>query len=94
MPALVFEEATCLPEDQPSESNESRTTKFRHWHYLCNWEEHLNFSPFLHKGTLAMTEIVIHDLVNDVSDELHMDKLEAEVVLEGILYDEVMDEYE
>ncbi|MEW4454107.1 hypothetical protein AB1L30_15645 [Bremerella sp. JC817] len=41
-----------------------------------------------------MTEIVIHDLVNDVSDELHMDKLEAEVVLEGILYDEVMDEYE
>ncbi|MHC2067172.1 hypothetical protein ACYFX5_06855 [Bremerella sp. T1] len=41
-----------------------------------------------------MTEIVIHDMVNDVSDQLHMDKCEAEVVLEGMLYDEVVDEYE
>lgn len=34
-----------------------------------------------------MTEIVVHDMVNDVSDQLHMDKCEAEQVLEGMVYD-------
>lgn len=39
-----------------------------------------------------MTEIIVHDLVNDVSDQLHMDKCEAEQVLEGMVYEFVDDE--
>ena len=39
-----------------------------------------------------MPEILVHDLFDDVSNELHMDKLEAEVVLEGILYDEFVED--
>ena len=34
-----------------------------------------------------MAEIVRADLVSAVSNELHMDKLEAEVVAEGVIYD-------
>lgn len=39
-----------------------------------------------------MPETLAHDLFDDVSDELQMDKLEAEVVLEGILYDEFVED--
>lgn len=34
-----------------------------------------------------MAEIAVFDMVHDVSEQLHLDMLETEVILEGMLYD-------
>lgn len=34
-----------------------------------------------------MAEIAVYDMVHDVSEQLHLDMLETEVILEGMLYD-------
>lgn len=34
-----------------------------------------------------MAEIAAFDMVHDVSEQLHLDMLETEVILEGMLYD-------
>ena len=34
-----------------------------------------------------MAEITVYDMVHDISEQLHLDILETEVILEGMLYD-------